>query len=204
MPGTQGSAAEARQQGFEGLAMKKLFVIFLLAGSTVASAATTNNQGNVNSQELKEDYRLFLQQLKQLNSQYKEVTGQMAQVMKEEGVPTWDAGDADKKVAELFPKEDTILVPEAGVTIQESPQTLIVTVDLPGIKKDTLKIAVQDGNRLILTAERKAVTGPKKVQKTIQLPALVDPKGAQAGYEDGVLTLKLTKNSTQEVVIPVR
>ena len=186
------------------LFLTALIFVLSLSGAGALAATTANNQGNINTQEVKEEYRAFLQQLKQLNSQYKEVTGQIAQVMKEEGVPSWDAGNADKTVAGLFPKEDTILVPEEGVTIKDAPKDLTVTVDLPGIKKDTLKIAVQDGKRLTLSADRKTQTEAKKVQKTIELPSVVDAKGAQAGYEDGVLTLKLVKISTQEVVIPVR
>ena len=44
-----------------------LVFILLLSGGNTFAATTVNNQGNINTQEVKEEYRAFLQQLKQLN-----------------------------------------------------------------------------------------------------------------------------------------
>ena len=182
------------------------FLILMLPfGSASGIAATTNNQGNVNTEELKQDYRAFLQQLKQLNSQYKQVTGQMAQVMKEEGVPSWDAGDAGKQIDQLFPQEpETFSLPDSAMTLKETDKDLTVTMDMPGIQKDTIKIAVQNAKKLVVSAQRKLTTGAKKLEKSLDLPSTVDPKQAKAGYQDGVLTITFAKTSTQQVLIPVR
>ena len=187
---------------------RNLFVFLLwiasLFGSASCMAADSNSQSNINSQELREDYRVFLQQLKQLNSQYSQITGEIAKVMKEEGVPEWKTGDEAKKIDELFPKEPTILSPEAGTTIKESAQEMVVMTDLPGIRRETLKIAVQDGKKLTILADKKADMGAKKIEKSIELPSIVDAKTAKASYEDGVLTIKLAKITSKEVLIPVK
>jgi HSP20 family molecular chaperone IbpA len=187
----------------------KIFVriLVLLApffGVFSAYATDSNNQGNINSQAVKEDYRAFLQQLKQLNSQYKQITGEITKVMKEEGVPSWQTGDETKQLGELFPPEPTVLSPELGVTIKDSATEMAVSMDLPGIKKDTIKITIKDGNKLTVFAQKKDDTAVKTIEKTISLPALANPEGAKAAYEDGVLTLKIKKIGSKEVIIPVK
>ena len=182
-------------------------VVFCLMpplGTASGSAATSNNQGNVNSEELKQDYRAFLQQLKQLNSQYKQVTGEITKVMKEEGVPTWDAGNEAKELDKLFPQEPTVLSPELGVTIKESANEMIISMDLPGIKKDTIKLTMKDNKKLTVFAHKKDDTVIKTIEKTVELPSFGEPKGTRATYEDGVLTLKIQKINSNEVIIPVK
>ena len=173
-------------------------------GQACGNAATTNNQGNVNSQELREDYRAFLQQLKQLNSQYKQITGEITKVMKEEGVPSWEAGEEAKELDKLFPQPPTVLSPELGVTIKENADEMAVAMDLPGIKKETIKIAIKDNKKLTVSAQKKDETAVKTIEKTIELPSAVEPEGAKASYEDGVLTLKIRKTTPKEVLVPVQ
>ena len=184
-----------------------ILLVFLSCpfGTPSGSAAnSTSNQGNVNTQELKEDYRAFLQQLKQLNSQYKQVTGEITKVMKEEGVPTWDAGDETKELEKLFPQEPTVLNPELGVTIKENASEMAISMDLPGIKKDTIKLTMKDNKKLTVFAHKKDDMAVKTIEKTVELPSFGEPKGAKATYEDGVLTLKIHKISSNEVSIPIR
>ena len=168
---------------------KMVFFIFpaFLFGTTIGSA--DNTQKTYTTEQARADYRLFLQKLKELNGEYKQVTGQIAKVMKEEGTPTWDMGNTQTA---------------QGIAIKESREKVIVTMDLPGIKKDTIKIAVQDGNKLTVSAERKTLTDTQKVEKRVDLPSAVDPAKAQAGYEDGVLTITLDKILSQEVAISVK
>ena len=135
---------------------------------------------------------MFLKQLKELNSQYKEVTGQMAQVLKEEGLPKWDLGDTGA------------LSPDPAVHIKEMGQELTVSIDLPGIQKETLKVTVHDGKTLLVSADRKVDSEVKKVEKTVELPSAVDATGVKAGYAAGVVTVQLPKTASQEVTIPVQ
>lgn len=180
------------------------FGLFLVFFTTLISSVSADQNTSYNKEQVQQDYRAFLQQLKALNAQYKEITGEIGKVMKEEGTPSWDMGDTGKLLNTTTPKEDTLFFPEPGVTIKDIPKELIVTLDLPGIKRDTLKIAVQDGKKLTVSANRKTDTEAVKVEKAVDLPSVVDPKGSKAAYEDGVLTVKLIKISSQEVVIPVR
>ena len=177
--------------------------IFLLVPS-MSHAVTSNNQGNVNSQELREDYRSMLQQLKQLNSQYKQITGEITKVMKEEGVPSWEVGPETKQLEELFPQEPTVLNPELGVTIKESASEIAVSMDLPGIKKDSIKVLIKDSKKLTVSAQKKDDTTLKTIQKTVELSSPVEPDGTKASYEDGVLSLKIRKIVSKEVSIPVK
>jgi HSP20 family molecular chaperone IbpA len=198
--------------------MRKTFKVFLAvmvfltcplgtwSGSCVLSstACAQDQNTNFNKEQAQQDYRVFLQKLKELNAQYKEVTGQIAQVVKEEGVPKWDMGDSQQKIDEIFPRQDTTLIPMSGVSIKDAEKETTVTVELPGIKRDTIKIAVQDGTRLSISATRKTDNETKNLEKAIDLPSAVDPKTAKASYEDGILTIKLTKTGGKEVLIPVR
>ena len=181
-------------------------VVFTLCPLSVSCgvAADSNTQSSLNSQEVREDYHAFLQQLKQLNSQYKQITGEISKTMKEEGVPTWEEGEGMKQIDELFPQEPTVLNPQMGVTIKENSQEMAVDMELPGIKKDSIKVVIKNSKTLTVTAQKKDDTTLKTVQKTVELPSFADPSGAKASYEDGILTLKIRKISSPEVQIPVR
>jgi HSP20 family molecular chaperone IbpA len=206
MPGKEDRPPQARQPRPQGLnvrptALFLLFAVLSLPAQAYDPDPNSYNNNAYNTEQAKEDYRAFLKKLKELNSQYKSVTGEMAQVIKEEGVPTWDAGDLGKQMDEIFPQEAT--VSNEGVAIKDSEKELVVTIDLPGIQKKTLKTSVQDGNKLSVKAEKKTAAETKKIERLIQLPAYVDPKSAKAKYQDGVLTLRLAKSSHQEIPISV-
>lgn len=161
---------------------------FFLGSTTFAADSNTQS---ISTEQAKEDYRVFIQQLKQLNSQYKQITGEISKVMKEEGVPSWDLADE----AEVL---------EQGVTIKESATDMTISIELPGIKRDSIKVAVQDSRELIVTAEKKEGNEDKIIKKSIKLPSAAEAVGAKATYEDGVITLKVNKISPKEVIIPVQ
>ena len=182
----------------------KVFISALMYVALPLAAASGADQSTYDKEQMKQDYRAFLQQLKALNAQYKDITGEIGKVMKEEGAPSWDMGDGSNLLGQVNPKEDTLLIPEPGTTIKDGEKEMTVTVDMPGIRRDTLKIAVQDGKKLTISANRKTETENKKVEKSIDLPSAVDAKGAKAIYEDGVLNMKLAKISSKEVLIQVK
>ena len=173
--------------------MKKtsLFVLLLISVSSLANSQ--NQQPAYDKEQLKRDYRTFLQELKSLNTQYKEITGEMGQVMKEEGVPTWDMG------------EESAQDLGGGAYLKSGQKDMTLTLDLPGYKKDSIKLNYKDGKTLQVTAQRKLDSLTRSFDRSFELPATADQKNSIATYEDGVLTVKIPKTtSPQEVSIPIR
>ncbi|GBD94922.1 18 kDa heat shock protein [bacterium BMS3Abin05] len=102
-----------------------------------------------------------------------------------------------------------------AVDISETEHDLIVTAELPGIKKDALKLSVQD-NILTIKGEKKQEKETKDenyhriersygaFQRTFSLPAIVDATKIKATFKDGVLKIRLPKKEeakTKEIPI---
>ena len=184
--------------------MKKaaLFTALFIVYQSPVWALTQSN--TYDKEQVKRDYKVFLDQLKALNVQYKEITGEISQVMKEEGTPQWDMGEGlslggtptkeDKKVQDLG----------GGAYLKETDREMVLTVDLPGYKKDSIKLSFKDGKTLLITAQRQLETLTKSFERTFELPIPGDQKNTSAAYAEGVLTVKIPKVATQEVVIPVK
>ncbi len=82
-----------------------------------------------------------------------------------------------------------------------------ITVELPGVKKDDINVSI-DGSRVMISAETKTEKEKKEGDKVIyaersaaryarsfELPTEVTEAGADAHYENGVLTLTLPKRT---------
>ena len=90
------------------------------------------------------------------------------------------------------------------VDIYETPDALILSVDLPGVSKEGVSIEIHQ-NTLILKGQRPQNTEVKDdryhrveraygpFQRTFMLPMQVDQEKVQAMYHDGVLELHLPK-----------
>lgn len=64
-----------------------------------------------------------------------------------------------------------------------------VYIDLPGVKKEDIKVVV-DRDYMVIEAERKGyISG--KYKKSISLPNDVDTSNVKLSFEDGVLTIYL-------------
>lgn len=103
--------------------------------------------------------------------------------------------------------------------IAETDKELVITCDLPGVSKDSVKISVE-GNLLIVQAVRDAGTdksgeenGQKyqfrersygSVTRSFHIGSGVDPKEIKASYKDGVLTLRVPKGQSQAVTVPIQ
>ena len=92
-----------------------------------------------------------------------------------------------------------------AVDVIESEDHYLMTVDLPGIKKEDIKIEMNE-NVLTVSGERKRSTKSEDENKTqryersygsftrsFSLPTTVAPEKIEAHYEDGVLNLYLPK-----------
>ncbi len=88
------------------------------------------------------------------------------------------------------------------VDMQIENGNLIVTVDIPGFKKDDIKLSIH-GNVLSINAEKKVSVNineiickqrPNLIDKKIRLPLKIkagEEKVDSAKYADGVLTIKI-------------
>lgn len=91
--------------------------------------------------------------------------------------------------------------------VSETDTGYVVHADLPGVDKSAVKIQI-DGARVTISAETKKedekTEGGKVIYRersasqfyrSFELPAEIDPSGAQAKLENGVLTLTLPRKA---------
>lgn len=96
---------------------------------------------------------------------------------------------------------------DPAVEIAESDDQYLVSFDIPGMKKEDIKIEI-DQNMLVISGERKRETNADKKNKLqrfeksygyfkriFTLPQGVDCKNVEAHYENGVLDLTLPKTA---------
>jgi len=106
-----------------------------------------------------------------------------------------------------WPSRDTGLLGgwSPAMDVYDDKNNLIVTLEVPGMKKDDIEISLHDG---ILTVsgerkeEREQTEGNAfrseryfgKFQRSLSLPSAVDANKVKASYKDGVLTISLPKS----------
>jgi HSP20 family protein len=90
------------------------------------------------------------------------------------------------------------------VDIYETSDAVEISCDMPGVKKEDVRITTE-GNQLTIRGERRlehedSRDGYHRVERTygafersFALPQNVDPGSTEATYRDGVLTLRLPK-----------
>ena len=105
-----------------------------------------------------------------------------------------------------WPKEADI-EPQIRIDVSEDDKAYTVKADVPGVKKDDIKVSIE-GNQVSIEAETKKETQEKKgdtllrseryygrVFRSFALAHDVDGSKAEAKYSDGVLELKLPKKA---------
>jgi len=92
------------------------------------------------------------------------------------------------------------------VEMYETPEELVVKVELPGVKKEDIEVSVRD-NYLIIRAEKREEVEENrehvhiaervygKFERVIPLPADIDTENVKAKYENGILEIKFPKKS---------
>lgn len=89
-----------------------------------------------------------------------------------------------------FVQDNFFAAPAAtGVHLQEDDKAWTVSMDLPGITREDLKIQV-DGAVVRIETRPEA---PRAYKAAYELPQDIDVDGTQAKLENGVLTLTLAK-----------
>lgn len=91
------------------------------------------------------------------------------------------------------------------VDVYDQDDTVVVVADLPGYDSDNIDVTLPDDRTLRVSAERETSEAVEEAGKTVRterresasrsvrLPAEVDAEGTSARYENGVLTVTLTK-----------
>jgi Molecular chaperone (small heat shock protein) len=115
----------------------------------------------------------------------------------------------DQPVSELvreFLTEDSnqIVSSEPAIDVSENENESVIVVELPGVKKEDIKISVENG-WLTLSGERKSFEAPeitrvlhreiesKPFARSIKLPHRVDTDKISAQLENGLLKISLPK-----------
>jgi HSP20 family protein len=104
-----------------------------------------------------------------------------------------------------FSKHDGDMAVNPRLNIAETDKAFEVEVELPGIAKEDIKVAI-DNRRITIEADAKQESAQKegehivyaervtrKFARSFTLPADVDDAGAQAKLENGILMLTLPK-----------
>lgn len=92
---------------------------------------------------------------------------------------------------------------EPRVDVQDSDQAFLLTIDVPGLKREDIKIDLND-NLLTISGERKRETNEEggrsfermygRFVRSFTLPTTVEADKVEASLEDGVLRLALPKS----------
>lgn len=94
--------------------------------------------------------------------------------------------------------------PRIRMDVSETDQAYLVKAEIPGVKKDDIKVAIE-GNQVSITAEVKKEEEKKsgsmirseryygQQYRSFTLPQEVDDTKAEAKYQDGMLELTLPK-----------
>lgn len=79
--------------------------------------------------------------------------------------------------------------------VTENEQSYVVSLALPGYKKDEVTVDLIDGDTVVVSALKKGSTR-RAVSKSFKLDAqLVDTKGVAAKLEDGLLNITIPKGA---------
>ena len=90
------------------------------------------------------------------------------------------------------------------IDISEDEKSILIDAEIPGVKKENLKITMQD-NILTIEGEKKKVSEEKeknfyreertygKFKRSFTLPVEVDSEKVDAKFSDGMLEIKLNK-----------
>jgi HSP20 family protein len=90
-----------------------------------------------------------------------------------------------------------------AIDVEEDKDRFVVRAELPGLKKEEISLQVEDGS-LVLEGERKAEENPEaealvreiargRFVRRFALPAEVRAEQVEARYENGILTVTLSK-----------
>ena len=114
------------------------------------------------------------------------------------GLPT--AGNGEREGKDLFRRSDWA----PAVDIRETREAFVIDAELPGMRKEDVKVTVHDGVLTIQGERRKDEESGDDKQHRVErvygsflrrftLPDNVDEGSIRAAFKDGILSLTLTK-----------
>ncbi|XP_041989422.1 15.4 kDa class V heat shock protein-like [Salvia splendens] len=90
----------------------------------------------------------------------------------------------------LFPSAHQF-PPRNYVHWTQTPESHLYSADIPGVRKEEIKVEVEDSRYLIIRTEAVA---DRSFSRKFRLPERVDVEGISAEYVDGVLTVKVPRS----------
>ncbi|KAG0543061.1 hypothetical protein BDA96_02G157300 [Sorghum bicolor] len=87
---------------------------------------------------------------------------------------------------------ETAAFANARIDWKETPEAHVFKADLPGVKKEEVKVEVEDGNVLVISGQRSREKEDKN-DKRFALPENAKTEEVKAGLENGVLTVTVPK-----------
>ncbi|KAL6526723.1 hypothetical protein OROGR_015821 [Orobanche gracilis] len=124
----------------------------------------------------------------------------------------WDPSEGFSTALANFPSaaQETRALVNARIDWKETPEAHVFKVDVPGLKKEEVKVEVQDGSILQITGERKKEMEEKddkwhrverssgKFLRRFRLPENAKLDQVKAAMENGVLTVSVPKEEVKK------
>lgn len=118
------------------------------------------------------------------------------------------------RLSDQFAEFDPVELGSMGaiaVDVCDEGDAIVVVADLPGYETDDIEVTLNDERTLHLYAERESETEEteegvyvrrertqESIERTISLPDAVEDGETSAGYDNGVLTVTLPKQTPDE------
>uniref|UniRef100_A0ACD5VIA3 Uncharacterized protein n=1 Tax=Avena sativa TaxID=4498 RepID=A0ACD5VIA3_AVESA len=124
-----------------------------------------------------------------------------------------DPFDAFRSIMPTSDNNDATAFVNARVDWKETPEAHVFKADLPGVKKQEVKVEVEDGNVLVVSGERSREKEDEndkwhhverssgKFVRRFRLPENSKVEEVKAGLEDGVLTVTVPKAEVKKPVV---
>jgi HSP20 family protein len=129
-----------------------------------------------------------------------------------DGFPFGSGGSSSGSLFPSFPRTSSETAAFAGARIdwKETPEAHVFKADVPGLKKEEVKVEVEDGNVLQISGERNKEQEEKsdtwhrverssgKFLRRFRLPENAKAEQIKASMENGVLTVTVPKEEAKK------
>ncbi|KAJ0966151.1 hypothetical protein J5N97_027289 [Dioscorea zingiberensis] len=93
-------------------------------------------------------------------------------------------------------------LPNNHVHWSQTPDSHLFSADLPGVRKEDIRVEVEDSRYLIIRTELCADEGTaRSFMRKFRLPQMVDIDGISAGFLHGVLTVTVPRSFLRGAIL---